>query len=174
MKLIRILPVLIFFGLAGFFWRGLDLDPHQLPTPKIGKALPRFDLPLLVGLKTQHFHSDLFRNHYTVLVVWASWCETCRDEQEFLLTLARQAQISLYGLNYKDDPAQARRWLADWGNPFQVIGLDKDGTFALELGVYGTPETYLIDKQGLIMHRYAGALTAEVWRKEFLPLLSLA
>ena len=104
-------------------------------------------------------------------MVWASWCDACREEQAFLLTLAQQKGIKLYGINYKDDPAKAQQWLVDWGNPYQAIGLDSKGKMALDLGVYGTPETYLLDRQGKILHRYAGSLTAEVWRREFLTLL---
>ncbi|MBP6919015.1 MAG: DsbE family thiol:disulfide interchange protein [Legionellaceae bacterium] len=171
MKIIRLLPVAIFCVLATFFWYGLALDPQKLPTPKIGQALPNFDLPMLLGGSSQRFTPDLLRNHRSVLVVWASWCDACREEQAFLLILAQQKGIRLYGLNYKDDPAKAQQWLVDWGNPYQAIGVDRKGKLALDLGVYGAPETYLLDRQGKILHRYAGSLTAEVWQREFLALL---
>ena len=172
MKIVRFLPVVIFSLLALFFWYGLSLEPQKLPTPKIGQALPNFDLPMLLGKDSLRFTPELFRDHLSILVVWASWCDACREEQEFLLSLAQQKEIPLYGVNYKDNPAKAQQWLVDWGNPYQAIGIDKQGKLALDLGVYGTPETYLIDRQGRILHRYAGSLTAEVWQKEFEALIA--
>jgi cytochrome c biogenesis protein CcmG/thiol:disulfide interchange protein DsbE len=172
MKVLRLLPFLLLIVLITFFWLGLASDPQKLPSSKLGQTIPNFDLPMLVGKQTQHFTPELLSGHMTVLVVWASWCEACREEQEFLLQLAQQKNFKLLGLNYKDDPRVARVWLADWGNPFQAIGIDRYGKLGLDLGVYGTPETYLIDPSGKILHRYAGLLTPEVWRKEFMGWLS--
>lgn len=174
MRILRLLPILLFGLLAFFFGHGLSLDPQSLPTPKIGQMLPRFDLPSLLADQSQRFTPELLQGRMAILVVWASWCETCRDEQAFLMTLAQQQEIALYGLNYKDDPLQAKQWLAAWGNPYQAIGVDRKGTLALDLGVYGTPETYLIDQQGQIQYRYAGELTADVWKKDFVPLLTFS
>lgn len=168
MKSMRFLPLVLFAVLASFFWYGLALNPQTLPNPKVGQYLPKFDLPMLLGNSSQRFTPEVLQGAVSVLVVWASWCEACREEQAFLLDLAQQKRIKLYGMNYKDDPSQAQQWLANWGNPFQAIGIDKLGQIGLELGVYGTPETYLIDAKGKILHRYAGLLTAEVWRREFL------
>lgn len=167
MKLLRILPLLVFGLLAIFFWFGLSLDPQKLPTPKIGQTLPVFDLPMLLGDNTTHFTPEILNGERNLLIVWASWCDACREEQEFLMSLSQQTGLKLFGLNYKDDPNAARIWLADWGNPFYAIGLDQQGKLGLDLGVYGTPETYLIDQNGKILHRYAGLLTAEIWQQEF-------
>lgn len=172
MKILRLLPLGLFALLLFFLGYGLALDPHKLPTPKIGKNVPAFDLPVLVGTRTQRFTPAIFQGHMSVLVVWASWCDSCRDEHAFLMTLAQQKGLNIYGLNYKDDPKDAKQWLTEWGNPFQAIALDRQGKLALDLGVYGTPETYLIDKKGKIQHRYAGLLTPEIWRKEFLPYMA--
>lgn len=171
MSVLRWLPGLCFALLFFFLGYGLALDPHVLTTPKIGKSVPVFDLPALFGSQEHRFTSNIFLGHKSLLVVWASWCESCRDEQAFLMNIAQQKNIYLYGLNYKDDPNTAKQWLSEWGNPFRVIGLDRQGQLALDLGVYGTPETYLIDEKGNIQHRFAGRLTPESWRREFLPYL---
>ncbi len=173
MKIVKFLPVILFCLLATFFGFGLSLDPQKLPNPKTGQMLPNFDLPMLLGKNSLRFTPELFHDHLSILVVWASWCEACRDEQAFLLSLAQQQGIALYGVSYKDDPRKAQQWLVDWGNPYQAIGIDRKGQFALDLGVYGTPETYLIDRQGRILHRYAGSLTAEIWQKEFQELIRM-
>lgn len=171
MKNLRWLPLSVFGLLAFFLGFGLSLDPQKLPTSQLGQNLPSFDLPRLADSPNARFTPDLFQGHMSVLVVWASWCEACRDEQAFLMKLAQKKSISLYGLNYKDNPEQAKQWLAEWGNPYQVVGSDRQGKLALDLGVYGTPETYLIDQQGKIRHRYVGLLNEAIWQKEFLPLL---
>ena len=167
MRITRFLPILLFIVLAMFFWYGLRLNPKTLPNPKIGQYLPEFNLPMLLESPGQRFTPQVLHSTMNILVVWASWCETCREEQSFLLQLAQQKGVHLYGMNYKDDPDQAKQWLTTWGNPFQAIGVDRLGQVGIELGVYGTPETYLIDAKGKILHRYAGLLTAEIWQKEF-------
>jgi cytochrome c biogenesis protein CcmG/thiol:disulfide interchange protein DsbE len=102
------------------------------------------------------------------LNVWASWCQTCSEEQAFLSTLTKQGVV-IYGLNYKDGAKQAKRWLKRWGNPYVLIGVDPKGKAAIDLGVYGTPETFLIDKKGVIQYRHAGALNAQIWKDIFVP-----
>ena len=173
MKLLRLVPCTILAILLFFLGYGLKLDPHKLSTPKIGKNLPRFDLPMLLGAKTQRFTPKVLLGHKSILVVWASWCESCREEQAFLMSLAHKQDLKLYGSNYKDDPNDAKQWLVDWGNPFQEIGMDRKGKLAFDLGVYGTPETYLIDEQGKIQHRYAGVLTPKIWQREFSPFVQM-
>jgi len=103
-----------------------------------------------------------------IINVWASWCAACIDEEVFLLRLAREG-VLIYGLNYKDNQMDAKNWLANWGNPYQMIGADLDGRVAMDLGVFGAPETFLIDKQGMIRYRHAGLLDAQVWMQEFMP-----
>lgn len=171
----RAIPFILFALLVVFFWRGLSLNPQNLPSVKLGQVLPYFELPM-VGASTStrdigkgnKFTPNAMRGNVALLNVWASWCEACTQEQVFLLQLARQG-VPIYGLNYKDNPDDASHWLSEWGNPYKIIGSDLRGQVAIDLGVYGAPETFLVDKAGVIQYRHAGILTAEVWRQEFLP-----
>ncbi|MDP1603942.1 MAG: DsbE family thiol:disulfide interchange protein [Legionella sp.] len=163
----RLLPVVVFAMLAIFLWRGLSLDPQKLPSVQVGHPLPAFNLPVLGD--TQHqFNPAILQGKVLLLNVWASWCEACVEEQLFLMQL-KEKGIPLYGLNYKDDAQNAAQWLTEWGNPYQLIGEDKDGKVAIDLGVYGAPETFLIDKKGFIRFRHVGILDEENWTREFLP-----
>lgn len=163
----RLIPFVLFALLVLFFWRGLSLDPQNLPSVKLGQSLPSFKLPTLGDNAGEFTPADMLGN-VVLLNVWASWCDACTSEQVFLLQLAREG-VPLYGLNYKDRPEDATQWLAEWGNPYKMIGSDVLGQVAIDLGVYGAPETFLIDKTGAIQYRHAGILTAEIWRQEFLP-----
>ena len=167
--LFRALPLVVFAILAVFLWKGLYLNPREIPSSYIGKKLPEFSLQTLN-------QSGVFRNsdlhgEVSLLNVWASWCMACKDEQAFLLKLA-DTGIKIYGLNYKDDTNTALEWLATWGNPYTIVAADINGLVAFDLGVYGAPETFLIDKQGIIRYRYAGILNEEVWQEKFLPVYS--
>lgn len=166
----RLLPFVIFVVLAGFLWRGLSLDPQHLPSVKLGKALPEFALPSLND-REERLTPSVMHGKTVLLNVWASWCSACTQEQVFLMALARQG-VEIYGLNYKDDGDHARQWLQEWGNPYRMTGADLQGRVAIDLGVYGAPETFLIDRTGVIRHRHAGILTAEVWQREFVPLMN--
>jgi len=161
----RIIPFLLFILLAVFLWRGLSLDPRSLPSAQVGKHLPRIDLPILVKKNSGDYS---LANHVLLLNVWASWCSACVDEQLFLMQLAHQGFL-IYGLNYKDKAQDAKQWLTSFGNPYQVVFQDNDGHVAIDLGVYGAPETFLVDKKGIIRYRHAGILSASIWKKEFLP-----
>ena len=121
------------------------MDPHVLPSVEVGKILPDFNLKTLAGDST--FTPLMLRGQISLLNVWASWCPACTEEQTFLLSLKKQG-IALYGLNYKDTEAHAKAWLEEWGDPYLVVGQDVDGKVALDLGVYGAPETFLIDSTG--------------------------
>lgn len=163
----RLIPLFLFALLIVFFWRGLSLDPQHLPSVKLNSPLPLFELPI-VGEGTGKFTPNAMRGQVVLLNVWASWCSACTEEQVFLLALARQG-VSIYGINYKDNTEDATRWLAEWGNPYKMIGADTRGQVAIDLGVYGAPETFLIDKTGVIRYRHAGILTEAEWQKAFLP-----
>ena len=163
----RVIPLIVFALLVVFFWRGLSLDPHHLPLAQLDKPLPQFQLPTLSGDQTTLTQTAL-HGQVALLNVWASWCAACTDEQIFLMQLAREGVV-IYGLNYKDNPQEAKQWLAEWGNPYKVVGEDVEGKVAIDLGVYGAPETFLVDKTGVIRYRHAGVLDAVVWQKEFLP-----
>lgn len=166
-RVLRLLPFLVFAGLVVFLWRGLSLDPKNLPSVQLGQPVPVFNLPVL-NEDTKQFGSDILRGQVSLLNVWASWCEACVQEQYFLTTLAKQG-MPIFGINYKDDSGQATHWLKEWGNPYKMIGADKDGKVAIDLGVYGAPETFLIDKNGIIRYRHAGILDEQSWIAEFAP-----
>ncbi|STY29708.1 cytochrome c biogenesis protein CcmG, thiol-disulfide interchange protein DsbE [Legionella wadsworthii] len=165
----KVIPITLFLLLCIFLWRGLSLNPHDLPSAQLGKPLPEFSLPQLQE-PNSIFSSTQLRNQVVLLNVWASWCAACIDEQVFMLQLAREG-IPIYGLNYKDTRDSAIRWLEQWGNPYQLIVQDTNGTAAIDLGVYGAPETFVIDKKGIIRYRHAGIMTPEVWLKELSPLI---
>lgn len=167
----RLTPLLVFGLLVGFFWQGLSLNPQRLPMMQINKQLPFFQIPVL-GQPHQQQTSTSLRGQFLLLNVWASWCAACSEEQVFLLELARSG-IPIYGINYKDSPTDALKWLSEWGNPFQWVGEDPNGHVSIDLGVYGTPETFLIDPKGIIRYRHAGLLNAAVWKREFVPRMTL-
>lgn len=165
----RIVPIVLFVLLSIFLWRGLSLNPRDLPSVQLGRSLPEFTLPKLDDPDSS-FDSKQIRNRVVLLNVWASWCAACTDEQVFMLQLAREG-VPIYGLNYKDKTEDARQWLAQWGNPYQLVVQDLDGKVAIDLGVYGAPETFVIDKQGVIRYRHAGVMNQELWQREIKPLV---
>jgi cytochrome c biogenesis protein CcmG/thiol:disulfide interchange protein DsbE len=172
------LPLVIFAGLAGLFWLALfSGDPSRLPSALLGKAVPAFTLPPIEGLNTGTAAVDGFRTpdlatgEPTIVNVWASWCVPCHEEHPLLMALAKEPGVRLYGINYKDDPAAARRFLGRYGNPFAKVGADRSGRVAIDWGVYGVPETYVITGDGKIAYKHVGPLTETVIRDKLLPLL---
>jgi cytochrome c biogenesis protein CcmG/thiol:disulfide interchange protein DsbE len=166
----RFIPLLCFVSLVIFFWRGLSLDPKNLPSVQIGRALPEFSLPQLHD-PTTFVHSKQLLGKVALLNVWASWCAACIEEQIFLLQLSEQG-ITIYGLNYKDKPLEAINWLIKWGNPYKQVMNDARGKVAIDLGVYGAPETFVLDKKGLIRYRHVGVLNNNEWSNNIAPLMS--
>lgn len=167
-----ILPVLLFLALAGYFaWALLSgRDPQQLPSALIGKPAPAFDLPALLADLPGAARQDL--GGKPVLVnFFASWCVPCRVEHPLLMELSHEAGITIVGIAYKDQPEQATALLRELGNPYDRIGQDVYGRAAIDFGVYGVPETYVIDAAGIVRFRQPGPLTPEVIRDEVLPLL---
>lgn len=165
------LPLLIFVVLAGFLWRGLSLDPSHLPSALIDKPVPSFTLDQLPNgdeKSAQITEKDLLGEPY-LLNIWATWCPTCRIEHPFFNKLAQQG-VRIVGLNYKDEDQAAREWLEHFGNPYQVIIADRHGTLGLDLGVYGAPETFLVDKDGVIRYKHVGVVDERVWRSKIAPL----
>ncbi len=163
-----LLPV-SFAALVALLGYALTLDPTRLPSALIGRALPAFNVPALDG-SSALTDRDL-ASGVTVLNVWASWCGGCATEHPVLMSLARQPGIALYGLNYRDDARDARRWLARHGDPYRAVGVDAPGRVAMDLGVYGVPETFVIDAHGTVRYRHAGPLTEEIIRDEIAPLV---
>ncbi len=165
-----ILPLAIFLGIAIFLYRGLSIDPHAIPSPLIDKPLPPFELPVLNQPGKTLSNKDLLGKVY-LLNVWATWCVSCRAEHPTLVALSRAGLVDLYGIDWKDDDAAATVWLNQLGNPYQAVMVDKKGRTAIDLGVYGAPETFLVDKKGVIRKKYAGALSPALLESEILPLI---
>lgn len=164
-----LLPLIIFLVVIIILWRGLSLHPNQVPSPLIDKPAPAFSLTQLSS-KSLTTNKD-FIGHITLLNVWASWCHACAQEHAFLLELAKNEYLSLYGLNYKDNPINAKKWLEQYGNPYRTVALDLAGQVAIDLGVYGAPETFLIDKKGIIRYKQIGPITPQVWNTNLKPMV---
>jgi cytochrome c biogenesis protein CcmG/thiol:disulfide interchange protein DsbE len=162
-------PLAIFLLLVGFLAAGLKLNPREVPSPLVGKPAPAFELPLLQQPEKRFSPGDM-RGKVWLLNVWASWCETCREEHPLLLNLAKQNLMPILGLNYKDKGDEAKRWLAQFGDPYQFSVVDANGRIGIDYGVYGVPETYLIDAEGVIRFKQIGALTPAVLEQKILPL----
>lgn len=167
LTLILSLPLGIFLILLWFLWQGLGRDPTLLPSALINQPLPPFTAVTLNDPKQTVTPADL-KGKTGLLNVWATWCPSCQAEHEMLRKLADQG-IAIYGVNYKDDPAKALNWLKNLGNPYRFNINDEAGQLGIDLGVYGAPETFLLDKQGVIRHRHVGVLDDQVWEKDFLP-----
>jgi cytochrome c biogenesis protein CcmG, thiol:disulfide interchange protein DsbE len=166
---LKFIPLIAFVFLVVFFWKGLSLDPRDVPSVQISKPVPEFTLPLLSN-PTATFSPHDMKNKVVLLNVWASWCAACTEEQVFLMQLAQDG-VPIYGLNYKDSPNDAKKWLATWGNPYLKTGSDIDGRAAIDLGVYGAPETFLIDASGIIRLRHTGPLSEQIWIDKFVPVI---
>lgn len=161
------LPLLAFAVLSIFLFRGLWLDPREMPSALVGRPVPAFSLPRL-GEDGEVSQADL-AGQVGLLNVWATWCPSCRVEHPYLVQLAERG-VPVYGLNYKDDDAAALRWLEQLGDPYRFNIADREGTLGLDLGVYGAPETYLVDATGVIRYRHVGVVDDNVWRTILEPL----
>lgn len=166
-----LVPLAIFFILVVFLFRGLSLDPKRVPSPLVGKPMPEFSLPRLKDPAATLSDSDL-KGKVSVLNIWATWCVSCRAEHKVLLQLARDSTVDIYGLNYKDDRAAAQQWLRQLGDPYVANAFDADGRTGIDWGVYGAPETFIMDKQGTIRHKHIGPLTMDALNTTILPLLA--
>jgi cytochrome c biogenesis protein CcmG/thiol:disulfide interchange protein DsbE len=159
---IALIPVVVFAGLAALFWKGLSGEPSKIPSALINKPVPEFTLEPVPGLGVPGFAaSDLKSGKVTVVNVWASWCAPCRVEHPLLAELARRGDITLIGINYKDAPENAVRFLRTLGQPFAAVGMDANGRAAVDWGVYGVPETFVVDGRGIIRYKHIGPLTPE-------------
>lgn len=164
----RFVPLIFFVALAGLLYLGLGRDPSAMPSELVGRSMPAFELPDLFDDERQ-IQQDIFTGEVTLLNVWATWCPTCYVEHKELLALQQQG-VRIVGMNYKDDPAEARRVLAETGDPYAINFVDRNGAFGIHLGVFGAPETFLVDQEGMIRHRHVGAIDQQVWALEFEPL----
>ncbi|MBT3811748.1 MAG: DsbE family thiol:disulfide interchange protein [Gammaproteobacteria bacterium] len=163
-RVLLFVPLLLFMILAGFLWKGLSIDPRELPSALIDKPFPEFSLASLQQPDRILTKQD-FLGQPVIVNVWATWCPSCRQEHEQLLVIDQTGEIPIIGLNYKDERDLALQWLQQLGNPYQFNIFDEQGMLGLDLGVYGAPETYLLDAQGIVRHRYVGVLTAQDWQE---------
>lgn len=164
------LPLAVFAIIVAFLFVGLFRDPREVPSPLIGKPAPSFSLAEL-HKPDQRLTSADMRGQVWLLNVWASWCVSCREEHPLLVALARANVVPVIGLAYKDDPADGRKWLASNGDPYKTSIVDRDGRVGIDFGVYGVPETFVIDKAGIIRYKQIGPLTADALDTTILPLV---
>jgi cytochrome c biogenesis protein CcmG, thiol:disulfide interchange protein DsbE len=163
-------PLGIFLVIALFLGLGLSLNPREVPSPFIDKPAPQISLPTLFDANRQVTNESLSGSVW-VLNVWASWCVACRAEHELLKAFAATQTVPLVGLNYKDKPADAKKWLRDLGNPYAVIAVDFKGDTGIDWGVYGVPETFVIDQQGTVRYKHIGPLDSAAVQNDLIPLI---
>jgi len=162
-------PLAIFLVIVCFLYVGLGLNPREVPSPLVGRPAPAFELPVLEQPGKRFVPADM-KGKAWLLNVWASWCVTCREEHPLLVDLANRKILPILGLNYKDKGDEAKAWLARFGNPYEFSVVDADGRIGIDYGVYGVPETYLIDAAGVIRFKHIGALTPAIVEQKLLPL----
>lgn len=165
-----ILPFVVFLIMAAFMYVGLGLNPHEVPSPLVGKTAPAFTLPQLHEPAKQFSPQDM-KGKVWLFNVWASWCTACENEHPVFLELSRQNLVPIYGMDYKDKREDGEAWLRKHGNPYALVVSDAEGRVGIDYGVYGVPETYVIDKQGVIQHKHIGAVTPEILDEKIIPLV---
>ena len=168
-----IVPFGLFALLGVFLYVGLHRDPSYVPSPLIGKPAPEFTLPSLQDPAYPVSSKDLAGRPW-VLNVWGTWCAGCRQEHPVLLQIARSTSVPIIGLDWKDDATEAQRWLAELGNPYAAVAFDSEGRVAIDWGVYGAPETFLIGADGKVLYKHIAPMTLEVWAREFEPRIQAA
>lgn len=162
-------PLVLFLALAALLFYGLKLDPRKVPSPLVGKPAPQFSLPALQDPSRMVSDAD-FKGKISLVNVWASWCVSCRAEHEELMKLSRdEKDIQILGLNWKDDPNDATRMLRTFGDPYLVSAFDPDNKVGIHWGVYGAPETFIVDAEGVICHKKIGPVGPDTWKEELSP-----
>ena len=174
------IPLAVFVLLALLFWRGLSIDPSEMPSALIDRPVPKFLLPSLQGAEAA-LDENIFKGQVTLLNVWATWCISCRAEHPFLLAISSgkikatdaggRIDVRIIGVNYKDNSAAAKKWLKELGDPYQLNVVDADGYLGLDLGVFGAPETYVVDSKGIIRYKHVGVLNQRVWDDKLQPMI---
>ena len=165
-----LLPLALFAVIVGFLAVGLTLNPREVPSPLIGKAAPEFSLPQLHDPEKVFSPKDLAGKVW-LLNFWASWCNGCKDEHPVLMQVAKAGDVPVYGVDYKDQREEALSWLRRWGNPYPLVAVDDSGRVGINYGVYGVPETYVIDKAGTIRYKQIGPVDQDTYEKKILPLV---
>lgn len=168
-----LVPIALFGLLVAVLVVGLGKDPTLVPSPLVGKPAPEFALPRLDDAERTFSRQDLL-GKVSLVNVWGTWCSGCRQEHETLLAVAKDSGVPIYGINWKDDPQLAKEWLLTLGNPYAAVGVDIEGRTAINWGVYGAPETFLIGPDGTVLYKHIAPLSLEVWRNEFLPRIAAA
>jgi cytochrome c biogenesis protein CcmG/thiol:disulfide interchange protein DsbE len=168
-----LLPLAVLAVLVGFFYRGLHSDPAAIPSPLIGKPAPGFELPSVRDDQRLVASKDYAGRMYA-LNVWGTWCVGCRQEHDTLLQIAQSRAVPIVGLNWKDDRALAVRWLDELGDPYVEVAFDPEGRTAIDWGVYGAPETFLVSADGRVLHKHIAPLTLAIWERDFMPLIRAA
>ena len=168
----KILPLLVFLVVGVFLFLSLNSDPNKLPSPLVGKKFPIIEGTDFYSNETVKLN-DLMDNNLALVNVWASWCVTCRKEHQVIMNIAANTNLKVIGINYKDTKSDGEEYLKVMGNPFDEIVFDPNGEIGMELGVYATPETFLISREGLIIHKHIGEITKEIWNENFLPLINV-
>jgi cytochrome c biogenesis protein CcmG/thiol:disulfide interchange protein DsbE len=166
-----LVPLGLFIVLVVFLAIGLKHDPHEIPSPLVGKLAPQFQLTQLASPEGKTFSPKDMLGKVWLLNVWASWCESCRDEQATMVSLANTGAVPIVGMDYKDQRVDAMKWLKQFGDPYVLIVFDADGRVGIDYGVYGVPETYVIDKAGVIRYKQIGPVTPEALEQKILPLV---
>ena len=166
-----LLPLVGFVVLVAFLAVGLNRNPRDVPSPLVGKPAPAFKVPQLAALDKSFSPEDM-KGKVWLLNVWASWCVSCRQEHPVLVSFAKQGGVPIVGLNYKDQVAEGRKWLSDFGDPYLLSAVDADGRIGIDYGVYGVPETYVIDKAGIIRMKHTGPITPDSLKGQILPLVA--
>lgn len=172
-RLLMVAPMLMAFALGLLLYKSIGQDPNKVESSLIGKPLPDFSAQTLMSANRTVTQTDML-GQPALINVWATWCPTCRAEHEFLLTIAKQENVRIFGVNYHDQRIAAQQWLKDLGNPYVFSVFDPIGDLGIDLGVVGTPETYLIDAKGLVVNKVTGELNARTWmplRRQYLSLL---
>jgi cytochrome c biogenesis protein CcmG/thiol:disulfide interchange protein DsbE len=166
-----LVPLSIFAVLVGFFVVGLKRDPTLVPSPLIGKSAPAYVLPKVEDPTLMVSNTDMAGKRHLVNV-WATWCGGCRQEHPVLLEIAQQNLLPIVGIDWKDELLPAQQWLQQLGNPYVATAFDQEGRVAIDFGVYGAPETFLVDEHGIVLYKHVGVLTTAIWQQKFLPLIS--
>jgi cytochrome c biogenesis protein CcmG/thiol:disulfide interchange protein DsbE len=166
-----LVPFAVFAVLVGFFFIGLQRDPREIPSPLIGKPAPQFALEDLTDPSRKVTNAD-FAGRMYVFNVWGTWCPECRAEHGSLMAISRNSPVPIVGLNWKDDRVQALRWLQQLGDPYEVVAFDPEGQVAIDWGVYGAPESFLVSADGTILFKRIGPMNLDVWQREFLPIIN--
>lgn len=164
------LPLLILAGIGYFLWQGLSINPRVVPSVLLNEKTPEFNLPSLLQ-PGDELSNKIFKGHVSLLNVWATWCVVCANEYPVMVNIAHTHEVKIYGLDYKDNRNSALAWIKKYGNAYSAIGFDETGKTAINWGVYGTPETFVIDKNGVIRYKQIGEVTHAIWVNKLLPLV---